>query len=129
MIFHAFGHKNILAKHKTTIEFTHEKDLTLRGDCILGVKANYSLIEIKKQGFHGRMCIMLNVGELTDTIEATYNPSFNNPEEMVIRTSEYTDQRTFATNATKAGKDIDRNIIKKLQDPATKITITITKIE
>jgi hypothetical protein len=127
MIFHAFGHKNVLAKHKTTIEFTHEEHMTLRGDCILGVKADYSLGDIKKQGFQGRICIMLNVGELTDAIEATYNPSFNNPEEMVIRTSKYVDQRTFATNATKAGKDINRDIIKKLQDPATQITITVTQ--
>ena len=44
--FFCFGHKNILAKHRNTLEFTKDKDLTLNGDCIVGVNANFDLKEI-----------------------------------------------------------------------------------
>ena len=46
--FKAYGHPNITAKHKTTLEFTKDENLSLRGDCIVGVKADFSLSEIKK---------------------------------------------------------------------------------
>ena len=46
--FFAYGHKNILATHKTTIEFTKDRELSLRGNCILGVNADFNLIELKK---------------------------------------------------------------------------------
>ena len=35
------GHNNVLALHKNTVEFTKDKELTLNGDCILGVDANF----------------------------------------------------------------------------------------
>ena len=46
--FHAYGHPNILATHKTTLEFTKDSELSLKGDCIVGVKADFDLNEIKK---------------------------------------------------------------------------------
>ena len=41
--FTAYGHKNILATHKTTIEFTKDKELSLKGNCIVGVRADFDL--------------------------------------------------------------------------------------
>ena len=46
--FFSFGHPNITAKHKTTLEFTKDKELSLRGDCIIGVNSTFELKEIKK---------------------------------------------------------------------------------
>ena len=45
--FKAYGHPNITAKHKTTLEFTKDKELSLRGDCIVGVKSDFELPLIK----------------------------------------------------------------------------------
>ena len=49
----AFGHPNIVANHKTTLEFTKEKHLSPKGDCIVGINANKSIKEIAFEfGFH-----------------------------------------------------------------------------
>src|SRR3989338_4531072 len=45
--FNAYGHSNITATHKTTVEFTKDKDLSLKGSCILGVNADFELEKIK----------------------------------------------------------------------------------
>ena len=36
----ARGHPNIRATHKTTLEVTKEKELSPRGDCIIGICAD-----------------------------------------------------------------------------------------
>ena len=40
------GHENIRSNHKKTIEITKESELTVRGDCIVGVNANYSCSDL-----------------------------------------------------------------------------------
>ena len=46
--FSCYGHENITSKHKTTLEFTKDSKLGLEGDCIIGVKADFSLPQLKK---------------------------------------------------------------------------------
>ncbi len=46
--FYAYGHENITGKHKTTLEFTKDKSLTEKGDCIIGVNSDFDLDENKK---------------------------------------------------------------------------------
>ena len=45
--FNIYGHKNILSLHQNSLEFTKDKDLTLNGDCIVGVNSDFKLNEIK----------------------------------------------------------------------------------
>mgnify|MGYP001585634981 CR=1 FL=1 len=45
--FACYGHENITARHKTTLEFTKSNELSLKGDCIIGIKADFSLKGIK----------------------------------------------------------------------------------
>ena len=47
MEFFIFGHPNISADHKTTLEFTKDKELTKKGNCIVGVNSDFSFSEIK----------------------------------------------------------------------------------
>jgi hypothetical protein len=47
-IFHCFGHENIRARHGKTIEFSKDCELTARGDCIIGVRADFELAAVKK---------------------------------------------------------------------------------
>ena len=35
-----YGHQNIQSLHTKTLEITKERDLTLKGDCIIGVRSN-----------------------------------------------------------------------------------------
>ena len=48
MRFTAFGHPNISATHKATLEFTKDTGLTAKGTCVVGIKAAYSLQDFKK---------------------------------------------------------------------------------
>ncbi len=130
LTFTATGHENVLCLHRNTIEFTHDKHLTLRGDCILAINAKYSLEEIKKANFEGKIKIKMTVEDIDgknieEEIIAVYNPQFNNPHEMVIRRTDFKDQRTFATYANKVAKDIRRDLVAKMMDPSTKMVITI----
>ncbi len=105
--FKAYGHQNITAKHKTTLEFTKDKNLTLKGDCIIGVKADFSLSSIKKfikslKSNKIKIIIELENKKIKETINAEINPYFNSDREMVIRKSNFKDKRTFAIRADKA---------------------------
>ena len=42
------GHENILSLHKKTIEITKDSQLTVNGDCIIGVGSNLACIDLKK---------------------------------------------------------------------------------
>lgn len=140
--FKARGHENLLGTHRNTLEFTKDTNLTKRGDCIIGVNTDFSLEELKK--LHGKIKIILSVynsvcnirGELiadeltdrlTDEITAEINEEFNDTHELVIRKTDFKDKRTFAINASKAAKDIKRELIKRLKDPQTIINIQIIK--
>jgi len=44
-----YGHKNIRSLHQKTIEITTEQDLTLNGDCIIGVGASCGCNDIPEK--------------------------------------------------------------------------------
>jgi uncharacterized protein len=119
------GHKNVLSHHKSTLEFTHDEELTLRGDCIVAVKADYALAAIKNAAFSGKISVTMECNGITDSFVAEYHDGFDDPHEMVIRRSEYLDKRTFAIRSTKAAKDIDRKLVEALKDPQAVLVVTI----
>ena len=43
------GHKNILSLHEKTIEITKDSELTTNGDCIVGVGADISCIDLPEK--------------------------------------------------------------------------------
>lgn len=129
MQFTAIGHTHVLSTHRNTIEFTHDKNLTHRGDCILGVNATYTLDTIKKEQFSDKIKIMLTIDDISDEIVAEYNPSFSDPHEMVIRKTDFTDKRTFAIHATKAAKDIKRALVEKMKKPDAILVICVEQIK
>ena len=125
--FSANGHKNVLSTHRNTVEFTHDKELTLRGDCIIAVNANYNLEEIKNTHLSGKIRIIMEIDGTRDEILAEYNPLFQDPHEMVIRKTDFVDRRTFAIKANKAAKDIKRELVEKMKEADTILTIRILK--
>jgi len=123
MEFKAYGHKNITALHKTTLEFTKDDFLTPTGDCIVGIKADFEVPEDDM----GQILITIRAGDTIEEIKAVHNPSFDS-HEMVIRTSDFLDDRTFAIKADKAAVDLDRGLIEKLAD-GMELVVTVKSIK
>jgi len=118
VVFNIHGHKNVLGTHKNTIEFTKEYDLTLNGDCILGVKADFDLDELKTLvKKYSKIKIIITVEDLIEEITADINKEFSDEHEIVIRKSNFLSDRTLGINASKAVLDLDRKLVDKLKNP------------
>lgn len=130
VVFNIRGHKNILGTHKNTIEFTKEPDLTLSGDCIIGVKADFDLAELKSLvKEHSKIKIIITVGELVEELTADSNPDFNDGHEIVIRKTDFISERTLGIRADKAVLDLNRELINKLKNPKSIGKVEITGIK
>jgi len=128
--FFVYGHRNTLGTHKNTLEFTKDSELTLKGDCIVGVKADFDLDEIKeliRNNKNNKIIIKIISSSVSESIKAELNPDFKSDKELVIRKTDFLSDRTFAINADKAAVDIDREIIETLKKPSEKIEIIIEK--
>jgi hypothetical protein len=116
MMFRAWGHPNIKATHKNTIEFTKADYVTETGDCIVGIKADFDSSELKRfVKKHKLVRIAIRTGGLSEVILAKTNPGFNDDHEIVIRIGEYVSPRTFAVRADKSAKYLNRELVKALQ--------------
>jgi len=133
--FHAYGHPNILATHKTTLEFTKDSKLSLKGDCIVGVNSNFDLNKIKKfikNCENNKIKIIIktiNNKKIQDIIFAEINPDFNDNKELVIRKTNFVSERTFAINSNKAAFDLNRNLIGFLKKKKNRISVIIKNKE
>ena len=128
--FHAYGHPNILATHRTTLEFTKDDEVSLKGDCIVGVKADFDTDEIKKfikMLQNKRITIMIEASDkkILEKIDAELNPDFNSDKEFVIRKTDFVSERTFAINSNKAAFELKRGLISCLKDKKNKISVVI----
>jgi uncharacterized protein len=124
--FSAKGHSNISLKHKTTIEFTKDESVTKQGDCIAGVKADFSLDEIKKFLEAGQLKAKISAGNLTEAIAFIPNRLFDDSHEIVIRKGDHASSRTLGTGADRAAKDLSREFAKSLKNPEIQIKVTIS---
>ena len=129
MRFSAKGHPNIRATHKTTIEFTKEKEMHVRGDCIVGVDADFDTDKLKEfVQQHDDVRILIKVEDISEEIYAKTNKIFADEKEIVIRMGEHASTRTFAVRADKAAKHLNREMIERLQQGA-KIEVQIEPVE
>jgi len=126
MIFTAYGHKNLLATHETTLEFTKDKELTRDGDCIVGVNSDFSLDELKKViEENKKIKISIEVDELKEEIICEVNKDFNDDKEIVIRKTDFVSKRTLGINANKSASELSRELVDKLKNPEQKIVVRI----
>ena len=119
MKFYAYGHRNILATHKSTLEFTKDRELTKKRDCIIGVSSDFSLAELKqfiKNLKKKKIKIIVRADGFKEEINADINPYFDDDTEIVIRKSNFISKRTFAINANKAAVDLKRELISRLKE-------------
>jgi len=125
----AYGHENVRAKHRTTIEITKDDYLTPRGDCIIGIKANKSLNEFSstfKEVAKREDSIILAIfiaDEVYDIVigKGSSKLTLSNNRKIIIRKSEYIDDSTIMIKSNKAAKDLNRKLIDKLKNPETQL--------
>lgn len=128
------GHKNITAKHKTTIEFTSNTSLTIKGDCIIGVNSSLSLKdlpdEIKKkiQKDTSKITINLEAEGMVDKIQGYghHNLELSDNEAIIIRKSSFICPKTLVIRADKSACDINRELVDFLRNPKAKLEISFT---
>ena len=133
-IIHARGHKNILAIHPTTLEFTKEDDMSRSGDCIIAVSADKAMPDLsvefkeKLREENAKLTILIEAGEISETVTAygSTHLTLAHPTEIVVRKSNYICGRTLAVKADKASADLSRNLVENLKNPAQKVKITLT---
>ncbi|MFB6162867.1 MAG: DUF371 domain-containing protein [Halococcoides sp.] len=123
----ARGHEHVTAAHASTLEVTSDDFLTPAGDCIVGIEADAVPAEFPPavveacQSAGTTITIDLQAGGHTDRVTARGDPelTFASKRSMVVRTSDYIDDRTVAVGADAAAADLDRALIDALADGAT----------
>ncbi len=128
--FHAYGHPNILGTHKTTLEFTKDEKLSLKGDCIICVKADFELKKLKEliqNSKSKKISITIETPDrrIKETINAELNPGFSSAHELVIRKTDFLSERTFALRADKAAFDLSDGLIDYLKEKNAKIDVIL----
>ena len=129
MIFSIYGHENTLCSHRNTIEFTKDFELTKKGDCILGVKADFDygkLMEIVKN--YSKIQVKISVDDISEVINCEVNKEFDDEHEIVIRRSDFKSKRTLGIRADKVATDINRKIVDRLKQKNKKAQVEIIGI-
>jgi uncharacterized protein len=129
-----YGHGNIQSFHTRTIEITKNPNLTLRGDCIIGVSANKSCWDLSDKLKHSlkddnsSIIIDVIVGNMSFIINGLGNSRLLllSRHDIVIRKSSFICERTMAIQCDKASSDIPREMIRSLQNPETMGLFRIT---
>lgn len=123
--FYCYGHPNIRAKHPKTLEFTKDTELTPNGTCIVGIRAEFDVSELKK--LRGKVNIHLRAGEWEDTVKAVINPDFDDAHEVVFRKSRFNSPRTYGFWLDRGSSALHRELILLLKNPETRLEVTITE--
>lgn len=126
MIFNikAFGHKNVLSHHKSTFEITKDVDLTLSGDCIIGLNIDKSMEDFpqefkdKLSNSKTKVIVRLKTPNAYDEIHGWGHEdlSLTHPTDIVCRKSTFTCPRTLMVKSDKAACDLDPELINDLQN-------------
>ena len=117
----AYGHPNILCTHKSTIEVTKENELTLKGNCILGIQANKAWFDLSdelknKIWNQNKITVFIEADEYRDEFIGFGNGKLplSNKHDIVFRTSEFICDRTILIKCSKSSSDLNRELINYL---------------
>lgn len=132
--FFAFGHVNVKATHRATLEFTKETHLSKEGDCIVATASDKSVADLScrfKECLrkpHAKLIVRIEAGGIVEEIHAFGSPRLvlAHPTDIVVRKSDYICSRTLAVRADKAAVDLSRELVEKLRDPKQEAKITLT---
>ena len=129
-----YGHPNVQSLHGKTIEITKEEHLTLRGDCIIGVRASKACADLDET-LRRRLC---SDGSVVEIDVMVGNKSFvingmgdmrltlQNPHDIVIRKTNFVCPRTMSVRCDRASSDVPRDMVRMLQDKDARGIFRIT---
>jgi len=127
------GHRNIRCLHSKTIEITKAVSVSTRGDCIAGVSASKACNDFDKE-FKARFSesgrrvnLEIKVDEQIFRMHGFTDQrlTLSHEHDIVIRRSNYVCPRTLCVHCNKASFDIPREVVLKLQNPATAAELKI----
>ena len=127
------GHRNIRCLHNKTIEITKAVSVSTRGDCIAGVSASKACNDFDKE-FKARFSesgrrvnLEIKVDEQIFRMHGFTDQrlTLSHEHDIVIRRSNYACPRTLCVLCNKASFDIPREVVLKLQNPATAAELKI----
>lgn len=129
-----YGHPNVQSLHARTIEITKEEHLTLRGDCIIGVRADKAcagLDEALKHKLKSNSAIVriqVIVGTESFVVTGLGDQRLNllSHHDIVIRKTNFVCPRTMSVRCDKASLEMPRKMVKMLQDRDRKGIFRIT---
>jgi hypothetical protein len=132
-VIQALGHPKIKANHPTTLEITKEDHLTERGDCIIATCASKGCADLSAEfsklvkNNETRVALRIEAGNRTETIRGRGNIrlTLDHPNDLVARKSKYVCHRTMMILADKSAQDLDREFVRILRDPLTRIRIEL----
>ena len=118
----AKGHKNVLSLHKSTFEITKDNDLSLAGDCIIGLDIDKSMVDFSKEfkeklaNDDTKVIVELNTPNASDIIEGFghHDLTLTHPTDIVCRKSTFICPRTLMIKSDKAAIDLNRDLINDL---------------
>ena len=120
----AKGHKNVLSKHKSTFEITKDKELSLSGDCIIGLDIDKAMGDFpsefkeKLASDDTQVIVKLSTANASDEIMGWghHDLILTHPTDLVFRKSTFTCPRTLMIKADKAAADLNRDLINDLSN-------------
>ncbi|MEM3159607.1 MAG: DUF371 domain-containing protein [Nitrososphaera sp.] len=129
-----FGHPNVQSFHARTVEITKEEHLTLRGDCIIGVRATKACADLEpairnrlmKSDSHVKIEIVVGNDVYAISGSGDERLTLKNTHDIVIRKTNFVCPRTLSVRCDRASSDIPRRMVQVLKDPATKGLFRIT---
>ena len=118
----AKGHENVLSLHKSTFEITKDNDLSLSGDCIIGLDIDKSMEDFPEEfkeklaNDDTKVIVELKTPNASDTIKGYghHDLTLSHPTDMVCRKSTFVCSRTLMIKSNKAAIDLNRDLIKDL---------------
>jgi len=119
----ACGHENITARHRTTIEVTMDPEVTLQGDCIIGVGASMGICDLSPEFMSlarqedSVIKAVFKVGDFEEIVTGHGHPdlSFTNRTDFVLRKSDFICPRTLMIGADRASVDLGRDFVDSLK--------------
>ena len=129
-----YGHPNVQSLHGKAVEITREERLTLRGDCIIGVRASKACADLdgtlrhKLASSDSAVKIEIMVGSESFVINGMGDErlTLQNPHDIVIRKTSFVCPRTMSVRCDRASSDVPRNMVRMLQDKDVKGIFRIT---
>ena len=117
------GHSNVQSLHSRTIEITKDTELTLRGDCIIGVNANKSCKDlsdkikekIKKNNSYTEIELIVEPFNFLIKGSGHNELLLTNSKDIVLRKSKFICDRTLSIKCDYSSLEIPREIVNALK--------------